>query len=274
MSMSNETELRAFSLLEATGQQAWSKLPQTLRRGPLLSQLFAAGILRLDRSGPGKVVVVAAPADFRAFLDNRFPGRHSAQAGNSVGNLQRYRYSKAGTRDSVGVVLLRGWGTIRLNGQSIELGEPTATFGCLAALKPRLRVTRLCLVENLDCFVRAEQLLGRDWTFAHTYGRLGSDTFTALTADEVLHFGDYDYTGLAEFLRLREQYPHTRLYLPDDLEVYWQRYATPLKEEAVAHRSLRASDHPGLNRVLELLARTNRFLEQQALFTHLNPTAP
>jgi hypothetical protein len=169
------------------------------------------------------------------------------------------------------VVLLRGWGSIRLNDRELPLDEYTASFGCMAALKPRLRVERLCLVENLDCFTRAEQLLGRDWTFAHTYGRLGSETFAELAAGDILHWGDYDYTGLDEFLRLREQYPRTRLYLPPDLDMRWQRYATPLKEAAVTTRRLRTSDHPGVARVLELLARTNRFLEQQALFAPPNP---
>lgn len=93
--MSNETELRALSRLEADGRRAWSQLPATLRRGLLLDQLLTTGILAVERGGAGKAVVVAAPADFRAFLDNRFPGRHSAKAATSVGNLRRYRNSKA-----------------------------------------------------------------------------------------------------------------------------------------------------------------------------------
>ena len=168
-------------------------------------------------------------------------------------------------------MLLRGWQTISVNEEQVDLAYFTQRFSSFSVVKPRLKVKQLCLVENLDTFVDAERLLGKDWIFAHTYGRLGLKTLMGLEAKEILHFGDWDFTGLDEYLRLREQFPQTQLYLPDNLEALWATRSKPLKKGAVITKRLVGSDDPGVLRVLSLLSTTNKFLEQQAVFPTQNP---
>jgi hypothetical protein len=269
--MSKETELRTFSRLAAGEQLAWGSVPKSVKTGNSLSELLATSVLTKVRRGAGQVLIAADLAALERFLNNRFPGRHTAAAGDGIGNVKRYRDSKGGKKESIGVVLLRGWQTISVNEEQVDLAYFTEHFSSFSVVKPLLKVEKLCLVENLDTFVEAERLLGKEWIFAHTYGRLGIKTLTGLEAKEILHFGDWDFTGLDEYLRLREQFSQTRLYLPEDLDTLWATKSKPLKKGAVITKRLQKSDDKDALRVLSLLSTTNKFLEQQAVFFTQNP---
>lgn len=207
---------------------------------------------------------------FTQYLDRNFPGRHDVATAGPVGNVRRYRDSKAGKGTAAGVVLLRGRGMIDLNGEAFDLGYATERFGCAAALRPTVRAPRLATVENLDSFLRAEAVLGQDRVYLHPYGRIGSGSFAGLESDDILHFGDYDYVGLDEYLRLKSAYPQLEFHLPAALDAYWERYARPLKRDATITARVRESQDPAVLRVRTLLETTNHFLEQQALFLSLN----
>ncbi len=269
--MSKETELRTFSRLAAGEQLPWGSVPKSVKNGSSLSELLATSVLTKVRRGAGQVLIAADLVALERFLDSRFPGRHTAAAGDGIGNVKRYRDSKGGKKVSIGVVLLRGWQTISVNEEQVDLAYFTEHFASFSAVKPRLKVKKLCLVENLDTFINAEYLLGKDWIFAHTYGRLGLKTLNGLEVEKILHFGDWDFTGLDEYLRFREQFPQTELYLPENLETLWSTRSKPLKRGAVITKRLQASDDPGVLRVLSLLSTTNKFLEQQAVFPSQNP---
>jgi hypothetical protein len=268
--MSKETELRTFSKLEQGEQLPWTSVPKSVRNSTTLQELLVTNILTKLKRGAGSVLLVMDHSALQQFLDQRFPGRHTAKAGSAFGNQSRYRNSKGAAKTSIGVLLLRGWQTIRVNDDTVNLVFHTQQFGCFSAIKPRLKAPKLCLVENLDCFMKAEQLLGQEWVFAHTYGRLGSDTLAGLEAAEILHFGDWDYTGLDEFLRLRENFSQAKLYVPENLQMLWKSRSTPLKKGAVLTQRLKQSDDPEIIKILGLLGSTHSFLEQQAIFSPKN----
>ncbi len=270
--MSNETELRALQRLELEGRVAGSQVPKTVRNGNAFQQLLSAGILVEIRSGAGRAITVADVGVFTNFLNVRYPGRADIREAEAIANVARYRHTKAGQKTAFRVVLLRGRGEIELNGEPYDLGKATAQFGCASCIMPHIRAERICVVENLDTFSMAETLLG-DRTFVHPYGRIGKHTFGGLETDDLLHFGDYDFTGLADFLRLKSTFPSARLHLPDNLEELWQVYSTPLKAKANAPDRVLCSTRPEVKRVLHLLADTGKFLEQQALFVSNPGTA-
>ncbi|MBC6995891.1 DUF2220 family protein [Neolewinella lacunae] len=264
--MPNEVELRFFERLEKEGFLARSQVPGTVRKSNAYAALVSATILREEGRGGGYIVRVVDAAALGQYLDSRYPGRHQLHQADAAGNLHRYRDSKAGKRPSAGLVLLRGEGSVQLNGQTLDLGSFTRQFGCFACQKPDLAASRICTVENLDSFLNAEAVLGAGWVFVHPYGRLGKTTFNGLNCEELLHFGDYDYTGLDEYLRLHASFPRAQLYLPADLASTWQRFSRPLKAGATASARVQHSDDAGVSFIRQLLATTNRFLEQQALF--------
>jgi hypothetical protein len=268
--MSNETELRAFERLEREGELARSQVPASIRRGRPYGQLLEIGTLREVRKGAGRVVRVEQAEKLTAYLNNRYPNRASQLRADAVANVARYRNSKGGRKEAVGVVLLRGQEAIQLNNRLFDLSTVTNHFGLAAAIRPHIQATRICLVENLDTFMRAERLLGPGWTLLHTYGRLGADTLTGLEAERILHFADFDYTGLGEYLLLKRRFPRTEFYLPADLNEVWTRYSCPLKSGVRAPRSVIESRDEAVVRVRSLLMDTGKFLEQQALFIDLS----
>ena len=137
--MSKETELRTFSRLAAGEQLAWGSVPKSVKNGSSLSELLATGVLTEVRRGAGQVLVVADPDALESFLDGRFPGRHTAEAGDGIGNVKRYRYSKGGKKESIGVVLLRGWQTISVNEEQVDLAYFTQRFDQEADFREAVR---------------------------------------------------------------------------------------------------------------------------------------
>lgn len=268
--MSKERELRCWQQLQASGHIARSQVPTGVRKSAALAQLLNAEIVAWQRQGNGKVLRLVEPVLLAEYVAIHFPGNELAATPDSFSNLQRYRSTKAASRQTKQVLLLRGNDSVILNGQSVDLGYWTRQMGCMAAVQPELKADKVCVVENLDCFLRAEDVLGDNWVLLHPYGRLGKDSLTKLQATTLLHFGDYDFTGLDEYLRLRQQHPHAQLYLPQQLEELWQRYATPIKTGAVPTKRLQQCTLAEVHAVMTLLASTHRFLEQQALFVDTN----
>ncbi|PHI18584.1 hypothetical protein CEQ90_17340 [Lewinellaceae bacterium SD302] len=279
--MSKELELRYFEVILSNGQVSKTSVPVTVRNSEVYAQLVNASILSEERKGPGKVIRLVDQEAFVKFLDARFPGRKSATGGTAISNQYRYRDSKGGAKSGHGLVILRGWKTIRVNGHRVDLGEATERFGGFACFQPIIETERFCTVENLSCLAGiparldvssdGEAVLDREQVYAHAYGRIGKQTFSELRCPEITHFGDWDYTGLDEYLRLQAIYPQTKLYVPEKLEDYWSTRSKPLKKEAVITRRLQESQDPKVLRVLNLLGRTNRFLEQEAIFSTNSP---
>jgi hypothetical protein len=267
--MSKELELRCWLCLLGEGRIPQSQLSSRVRRSQAFEQLMKAEIIGWLSQGSGKSVQVLERDLLRGYIKQHYPEHEVEAGGDGFSNVRRYRDSKAGRKAAAQIMLLRGQTTIWLKEGAlpVELGPATDSFGCFAAVRPALHtLAPCCIVENLDCFLRAEEVLGSDMVFIHPYGRLGKDSLPGLQAKAVWHFGDYDFTGLNDFLNLKSQYTEAQLYVPENLESLWQKYSTPLKKGAVPSRQVTASPLPEVERILRLLRTTQRFLEQQVLF--------
>jgi hypothetical protein len=272
--MSKERELQCWLRLLEARSIPRSQVPRSVQAGQAFAQLLGAGIIGWGRKGSGQALSLLEAEALRQYIARHFPEHETQSGGDAFSNARRYRDSKGAAKASAQVMLLRGQGAIWLDGgaHEIELGYPTDRFGCFAAVQPRLHTLRpCCIVENLDCFMRAEEVLGPGMVFIHPYGRLGKDSLPGLRAEALWHFGDYDFTGLNDYLNLKAQYPQAQLYVPEDLEALWRKFSKPLKAEAVPSRQVQASRLPEVQRVMALLSATQRFLEQQVLFPRQNP---
>ncbi len=272
--MSKERELQCWLRLLEAGSIPRSQVPRSVLGRQAFEQLLGAGIIGWERQGSGQALHLLEDESLRQYIARHFPEHETQSGGDAFSNARRYRDSKGAAKTSAQVMLLRGQGVIWLNegAHEIALGYHTDQFGCFAAVQPRLHTLRpCCIVENLDCFMRAEEVLEPDMVFIHPYGRLGKDSLPGLRAEALWHFGDYDFTGLNDYLNLKAQYPAAQLYVPADLEGLWQKYATPLKPEAVPSRQVKASQLPEVQRIRALLSATQRFLEQQVLFPDQKP---
>ncbi len=132
---------------------------------------------------------------------------------------------------------------------------------------------QMAVVENLEMFLSFERL-GLDIELVlYSEGRLSRLILEWLSSSlmkksTVLHLGDYDPVGLAEYLRLKDAISErARLYVPSELENLIKRFG---KKSLVTGQTstlsrLRSCGHKEVERIVELLERFGCGLEQEVL---------
>lgn len=209
-----------------------------------LRPLLAGGILELVRAGRGEVVWVRNRPAFEEWLRQRFPTfskQVSIPTGATrAGAVALRRDSKAGNQGVQHEVLhLRAFGDstplVSVDGRDLPVVELTARHGvaaCLITAHSVIDVTRghVLLVENLECFLRAEALVAEAALVLNASGRVSERLVKCLArsqlgAQPLLYLPDYDPVGLSEYMRLREALgERVRLYVPNDLNERFERF--------------------------------------------------
>jgi len=245
------------------GEISFSKIPVGITSSSTFKDLTDAGILRVTKTGRGKTVNVINQPAYAKFLATHFP---EEVAGNSrAANISKLRNSKAIGRDGSNISFLRGTGHITVNGSTVDLGEHTRKYGLFSAYNPDLVIDKLCIIENLESFLNAERIFDLSYTYLHKYGRIGKDFLKKIKANEVLVFSDYDLVGLSEYLKVKEFFPQATLYIPDNFNLLFEKYSTPLPEKQVATGMVKNSIDSIVVEIREMVLRSNRFLEQEIL---------
>jgi hypothetical protein len=160
--------------------------------------------------------------------------------------------------------MLRGFYIIKVNDNEINLEDYTNKFQLFACNADKIEAKKICIVENLDTFLVAEKLLGKNFMFLHKYGRIGKDSLGSLVTNQLLVFVDYDFNGLEEFLRIKEVFEFAQLYIPQNYDELFQKYSQSLKgnKSEMTNRIKQSSDN-NVIKIRESIIRNNRFLEQQ-----------
>lgn len=219
-------------------------------------------------SGGGSYVV-KNEANLRELFERIFPAQE-AQPATAVGNVAAFRNSKAARRESQKVVLLRGLQQVSVNGIDVDLAASTGAFGTFCAVLHALHAPKVCFVENLDVYLIAEQVIGNDYTFVHTYGGLSKAVTESVTACDILVFPDYDFVGLSNYLRIKSVAPTARLFVPDDYDELFETKSRPIKttrgREQRAAPAVADCAELDVVRIRTSIYNHRRFLEQQALF--------
>lgn len=250
-----------------------------------LAPLLATGVLVRVRSGVGERLEVRQPGVMREYVLQRFPGGlDAAPPASRAEAVLNWRDSRLAAPDAPALVLLRGLPGTRVSTptREVDLARETERHGAFALAVEDLAGHRLygsvAVIENREPFFAAEQLAARGLparSFVYAAGRLDQrvrDWLAAQTVQErepieLLQAGDYDATGLCEYLRLRAAGARVRLYLPPDLEALLARHGKPgLKVSSPELESLQAQfQDPAVARLREWMARHGCGLEQEAL---------
>lgn len=160
--------------------------------------------------------------------------------------------------------MLRGFETIKVNENDLNLDEYTNKFKLFACNAEKIEAKQICIVENLDTFLVAERLLGKGFIFLHKYGRIGKESLRYLFTQQLLVFVDYDFNGLEEFLRIKEVFDFAQLYIPENYEELFAKYSQSLKGNKVEMTNrIKQSLDSNVIKIRESIIRNNRFLEQQ-----------
>ncbi|MFC4213540.1 hypothetical protein ACFOWA_20285 [Pedobacter lithocola] len=198
----------------------------------------------------------------------KFPG---VEAGNTaIGNIHAFRNTKAGKRQSQNIVLIRGKKPVLLNELTVDLSFYTGAFGAFSSILLHLETDKICFVENLDSFLLAEQVIGDDFTFIHTYGGIGASVVQKIKAEEILVFPDYDFIGLHTFLMVKNIFHYTKLFVPDNYKALYDTKSRTIKtkqgREQQPSKQVLECNEEIVVKIRTDIFEQKKFLEQQALF--------
>lgn len=268
---------RLVALLQ-DGAVASSALSRPMRRS--LQTLFDFGVLREERAGAGRRVVVEDRTALLDWVKSQYPsgleGADNALPERAAA-VATFRDSKGGKALAGRAVFLRGFGSAQLTrGEEVlPLADLTRQFGLAGVLVEQAPIWAfdgtVALVENFEVFLRAETVVpgvaAAVWTAGRVDGKL-LDWLAAMPAVEVVHAGDYDPVGLDEYLRVVAALPgRTRLFVPNDFELRLVRFGNRdllAKSSSVLER-VRRHGQEEVRAVLDVMDRHGLGLEQEAL---------
>lgn len=109
-----------------------------------------------------------------------------------------------------------------------------------------------------------------NYVYIHFYGRFPKKPIlNKIQCEQYLHFGDYDFVGLNEYLRAKEVYSNCTLYKPENFTALFNDYSKPRKAKDIKHNNIKASTDKDVIEIVRKIERSNCFLEQQILFDKL-----
>lgn len=230
--------------LRTNGRIPGSQLSRSGRT--LLKPLFNSGILNVESSGRGEVILVASHSAFEKWLPTQFPS-YANQLGHPVGanrarSIALRRNSKSGGLGvNRSILHLRAFGgndtCITIDGKELPVEKLTTRHGVAACMILdntfiQLPAEVTILVENLECFLRSELIVPEARVALHSAGRV-SERLVACLARSVLshspfwHLPDYDPVGLDDYLRLRAVLgDRVKLYVPANIEKLFDQFGS------------------------------------------------
>jgi len=276
--------IRTLARLLEEGSIPWSRV--TSKQRDRLRSLMETNVLTVERSGSGKRLEVQSERVVRQFAENQYPegldrartaADGSLHASEAVARLRDAKRGVAGEE----IVLFRGEPstTIIHDGTPVQIGDLTEAVGVSAVLlgpKTTIEIGEtLAVVENREAFLQFEGLGTKARLACFGNGRLSSQMlewlgFLASEEEEIIHCPDYDPVGLSDFQRLYDACgKQAHLFWPDGLESLIEKYGkTDLYEKNYGLlEGLGNSSHPAVQRLLPLLHRYGRGLEQEILLS-------
>lgn len=258
----NQTDFRTYKKLKEDFFLTEKAIPKTVLSSHHFKGLISSLILEKTKSGRGFRYKISKPTDFENFFSTHFP--EDIDVKDKSDNVRKFRNSKVQKTVSKSIFMLRGFETIKINDNEINLENYTNKFQLFACNADRIEAKHICIVENLDTFLVAEKLLGKNFIFLHKYGRIGKESLNCLFTKQLLVFVDYDFNGIEEFLRIKEVFDFAQLYIPENYDELFNKYSQSLKgNKAEMTNRIKQSSDSNVIKIRESIIRNNRFLEQQ-----------
>ncbi len=249
-----------------------SKISATVKRSRDFHTLETAGIIKQIPSitGGGSYEVKKHETLLKYFND-KFP-EELQNTYSAISNIKTFRNTKAGKRVPQNVILVRGFKKVEINGIEIDLAHYTGLFNTFSAKLGKLKTSKVCIVENLDSYLLAEQVIDKDYVFVHTYGGLGKSTLKKIVTDEILLFPDYDFKGLHNYLMTKQIFEQTKLFVPENYDELFSKHSRSIKTKKGREQNpselVKTSTEKNVIKIRNDIYNTKHFLEQQGLFSN------
>jgi len=261
-----EIEFNFYSSIKKQINIKKSDVPNIVAKSSTFKNLLDSKILEKVKRGRGFNYIISKTDSFNNFYNHAFPNPNTIIS-NEIDNQLKFKNTKATRVQKERVIFIRGSQNIFVNESPVNLSEITHKFGLFSAVLQSLKADKICFVENLQPFLEAENLLGDQYTYIHFYGRLPKkDVLKTIQCEEYLHFGDYDFTGLNEFLRASEIYKKSSIHMPHNFNFIFEKYAQERKKKDTQFKNIVESKNKDVITIREKILNSNCFLEQQILF--------
>jgi len=263
-----KVEFDFYTRLKLNGRVA-SKLPKVISASSEFQTLVSAKIIEKISSGRGYYYQLSKQDKFETFYQSKFP-RDGIEVTTEVDNQLKYRDTKATALKKDRVVFIRSFEEISVNGKDINLKKSMEDFNIFSTVFKTLKAKKVCFVENLQPFLEVEKLLGKEYTYIHFYGRLPrKEVLINIECEEYLHFGDYDFVGLNEFLKAKEVFKNCSMYVPENYDELYKEFSKPREQKDTVYNDVKNSTIPSVVRIREELMKNNQFLEQQVVMSEI-----
>lgn len=270
--MQNELFYNFITEILETERIPESRIPKTLISHADFQVLKTAKFIERNKATNGGYVydvVHENKAKFIQYSKKLFPNPLSTDK-TSFENVKTFGNSKSRSKESQRIVFLRGKKIINANDKEANLEELTASFKLFSFQLNSFKADKICIIENLDCFMVSEKVIPNNYVYMHAYGRIGRELLSKIETDEILFFPDYDYIGLNEYLTVKSSFPNTTLFYPDNYDELFKRHPKSLKtkderEQQPSLAVLNCSEEIVV-KIRGQLLETKHFLEQQAIF--------
>lgn len=268
--MQNKTFKNFVNKILNEGKISASHVGNSIKRTSDFTTLINGGFIDYlpTVTGGGNYYVKNKEALNKYFVD-KFPNENSGVF-TAIENVNSFRNTKAGKRESQNVILIRGQETVSLNGIRTNLKEYTDTYGTFSATLKSLDADKVCFVENLDSYLLAEQVIKSGFIFIHTYGGIGKSVVSKTNANEILVFPDYDFKGLHNYLLVKSVFPNTKLFVPDNYKSLFETRSRTIKtkhgREQQPSKQVLECEEEIVVKIRTDIFKYKKFLEQQAVF--------
>jgi len=268
--MQNKTFYNFLTKILKEGKLPSSSVAKSITKSSDFNTLLSGGFLEYipARTGGGNYCLKDRESLIKYFND-KFPNEIQ-NIYSAISNIHTFRNTKAGKRESQSVILIRGFKQVKLNGINVDLRKYTKQFGTFSTKLESLLTDKVCFVENLDSYLLAEEVIGDEFVYIHTYGGIGRPTVSKVTAKEILVFPDYDFKGLHNYLLVKSVFSFSKLFVPSN---YIELFATESRTIKTKHgreqqpsREVKESEEEIVIKIRTDIYKTKHFLEQQALF--------
>jgi len=265
--MSTKTEFDFYTKLKSH-QKIKKPIPNIVKKSSEFTNLLSANIVSEPQRGIGFIEIIKSK-DYDNFYLQKYP-HPNIEVKTEIDNQKKFRNTKATNTEKDRVILMRGFQNILVNNIEVDLLKITKEHNIFSAVLKNLEAKKVCFVENLLPFFMAEKLLGDDYVYIHFYGRLPKESILKkIQCEQYLHFGDYDFLGLSEYLRAKNVFDDCRLYKPENFITLFNESSKPRKKHDTKYNNIKTSTDIEIIEIVKKIEHTNHFLEQQILFDEL-----
>lgn len=268
--MQNKTFKNFIKKILNEGKISASLIGDSIKRTGDFNTLINGGFIEYlpALTGGGSYYTKNKEALEKYFID-KYPGDNE-NTYTAIGNVNSLRNTKAGKRYSQNVILIRGQKSVLLNGIETDLKKYTDSYGTFSATLKTLETNKVCFVENLDSYLLAEQVIGEEYIFIHTYGGIGKSVINKIKVEDVLVFPDYDFKGLHNYLLVKSVFPNTQLFVPNNYEILLESKSRTIKTKQgraqQPSKTVLECEEEIVVKIKTDIFKTGHFVEQQAIF--------